>query len=674
MKILNKRSIRFKIGFLPVLSVLIAIFLITVSIIFIAKGSIMNQVKKDGIMLANQTVSQLDISDSALEIMNSNIEATAKNVAHFINDNEKSISNDYLKKIVERFEIDEINITNEEGVIVNSNLETSINNVFGAEDKASIVLRGEADEYMEDIRKSRETDDYYKYVYVKRSSGGVIQVGVLANKIQSFTDSVGYQALVNNINKEENIVYASYVDKDLNIVAHSIEDEVGTVHEDDSIKNVLEKGEVYTSQYFYDKENVDVYSIIVPVEQDNNIIGAIDIGLSLENVGDTIQNIIASASLIAIILFGIILFLLVYITNGVIKPLNELSISSNHIAKGELYHHIAVKTKDEIGYLASNFKNMVNNLKGIIGSIQNKTIETDEMAAELSVSSRQLSSASSDVSHAIQEVAEGITNQANDILEITNYMASLAEEIEGIHTKMDVVKFNVDEAESKASVEKENIDNILVSFSNLKEGFNEVIEKVNILSASISQIGNITEVINGISDQTNLLALNAAIEAARAGEAGKGFTVVAEEVRKLAQESRFATEKISLLVNSITSETEEVNKTSRDVEGLITSQVKAVGQTTDSLKDIVNAFSNITPLIDDTYKYIDSTLNSKEIVVEKIEGISTVSQEVSASSEEIAAATEDMLASAEEVSGYAARLKDISKELVNGVSQFKTGK
>jgi len=674
MKGLNKKTLRFKIGFIPIISVLIAILLITASIIFIAKESIMKQVKTDGIMIANQAVSQLEINDTALEIMNSNVEATAKNIANFINDNEKSISNDFLKKIAQQFEIDEINIGNKEGEIINSNLETSIGSVYDADHKASIVLRGEADVYMENIRKSRETDDYYKYGYVKRNSGGVIQIGILANKIQSFSDSVGYQALINSIKKEENIVYASYVDKNFNIVAHSIAEEVGTVREDEAVKNVLEKGETYTAKYFFDREQVNVYSIIVPVKEGNDIIGVIDIGLSLENVEDTIQNIIIIASIIAIVLFIIIFTLLALISRSVIKPIKELSISSKNIANGELYHSITVGSQDEIGVLASSFRDMVNNLKDIIVNIQSKTNETGEMSEQLSSSSSQLSSASTDVSYAIQEVAQGITSQANDILEITNYMSRLAEEIEGIHNKMDVVKLNVDDAGTKANEEVENIDNILTSFTNLRNGFNEVVKKVSILSTSISQIGSITEAINGISEQTNLLALNAAIEAARAGEAGKGFAVVAEEVRKLAQESRDATKQINLLINSITNETDEVNKTSKDVEELIINQVRAVEQTTNSLKDIINAFSNITPLIDDTYEYIDSTLNSKEIVMDKIQGVSSVSQEVSATTEEIAASSEEMMASAQEVSAYASRLRDISKELVDGVSKFKSDK
>jgi methyl-accepting chemotaxis protein len=671
MSLLSSKSIKSKILIIPIVSVLLAILTITTGVILITNVRIREQLKQDGLMLANQAVSQIEMSTTAIDIINANVEGNIRNLGNYLNTNNTTISNQYLEYLAKQFEVDEINVADTSGKIIYSNLSTSIGSDYGKEHKAQMVLSGGNAEFMEGIRKSTETNDYYKYGYVRRSSGGVIQIGILANKIQGFTDSVGYQSLVTNIDKDENIAYALFIDKNLKAAAHSAKDRIGITLTDEGSKTAILQGKAYTSTYFYEKDKINVYDVIVPVKKGNEVIGAIDIGFSLKQLEQAVKNIIIIASLISIAAFIIILFVLTLISNSITKPLNKLVSSSKQVASGELYHNIESESKDEVGTLALSFKEMISHLKEVISSIQDKTAQTDEMSVQLANASNQLSSASNEVTFAIQQVAEGASSQANELVEITDYMSSLAEEIDGIHQKMDVVKLNVDGAESKASVGKENIDIILASFNNLSNAFKVVNEKVNILAASVSQIGSITEAIDGISTQTNLLALNAAIEAARAGEMGRGFAVVAEEVRKLAQESKTSTEQIKGLVGSITNETGEVIKTSQEVEKLLSNQVKSVELTTDSFKDILASVSNITPLMADTYNYINSTLNSKNIIVDKISAVSSVAQEMSASSEEISASSEEMLASAQEVSSYAAQLNEISEDLTNKVNQFK---
>ncbi|MCM0650261.1 methyl-accepting chemotaxis protein [Clostridium swellfunianum] len=671
MPYIKNKSIKFKILVIPILVVLIAISVITVSVVTITKNKITNQLKEDGLMLANQAAAQIEISSAALDIINANVESNINNLGNFLNNNDILINNQYLENIAKQFEVDEINIGDESGKIIYSNLASSIGTVYEKEHKAQQVLSGEKIEFMEDIRKSEETDDYYKYGYIKRSSGGVIQVGILANKVQNFTDKVGYQSLVTNIDKDEDIVYALFIDKNLKAAAHSSKDRIGITLDDDGSKTAVNEGKPYSSVYFYEKDNVNVYDVIVPVKKGNEVIGAIDIGFSLSNMEQAVRELINTTVIISIGAFIIISFVLVLISNGVIKPIKKLADSSKQVANGELYHEINIESKDEVGTLAISFREMVNNLKAVISSIQGKAGHTGEMSMQLANASSQLSSASNEVTFAIQQVAEGATSQANELMEITDYMSSLADQIDGIQSKMNIVKLNVDGAEEKASAGKGNVDNILASFKQLSSAFNVVNEKVNVLAQSISQIGNITQVINGISSQTNLLALNAAIEAARAGEMGRGFAVVADEVRKLAEQSRISTEQIRDLVGSITTETGEVINTSQQVEKLLGNQVISVELTTDSFREILEAVTNITPLIDDTYSYIKSTLESKNIVVDKIAAISSVAQEMSASSEEISASSEEMLASSQEVSDYAAQLNEISESLNEQVNQFK---
>lgn len=268
-------------------------------------------------------------------------------------------------------------------------------------------------------------------------------------------------------------------------------------------------------------------------------------------------------------------------------------------------------------------------------------------------------------------MAEGTASQADELTQIVELMSELAEHLDGIQDKMAMVKHHVDGAEDKAGVGKENIELVSSSSGSLTTAVQEVHVKLTALEDSVSQIGMITQTINGISNQTNLLALNAAIEASRAGEAGAGFAVVAGEVRKLAEQSKIATEQIQALIESIAVETKEVLQTSHEVEDLMGNQVQSVELTTDSFRDILEAVSAIAPLIEETYLNIQNTLQTKDIVVDKVSAVSAFAQEMSASSEEISASSEEMLASAQEVSSHAGQLNDISVSLNSQINQFQ---
>lgn len=669
---LNMHSIRFKFLGIPVLSVLLTMVIVVTSVVAITEQSILNQLKKDGLLLANQAVSQIEMSSSALEIIDSTVESDIRTLGGFLNANfDSATDNPYLAAVAKQFEVDEINVADKNGAILYSSLPTSIGTVYSKDHAAQKVLGSGSEFYVEDIRKSKETGDYYKYGYVKSKDGGVIQIGIMANRIQSFTDSVGYQSLINDLSKSQEVVYALFIDPNLKASAHSDPERVGISLDDEGSKSAIQQGKLFTSTYYYEKEHVDVYDVIVPVKKDDKVIGAIDLGLSLKNGQQAVDRILLFSTIIGAAAFVIISLILIFVSNQVIKPLQQLVRSSKQVASGELYHEIIAKSKDETGILALSFRDMVSKLRSVVTGIQHKASQTDDMSSHLATSSDQLSSASKEVAVAIQQVSEGAASQASELTGIVESMSELAEYLDGIQTKMALVKHNVEEAEDKAATGKDNIDIVSSSFGNLTTSVQAVNNKLTALANSISQIGMITQTINGISTQTNMLALNAAIEASRAGEAGRGFAVVAGEVRKLAEQSKQATEQIQVLIESITGETKEVLQRSDEVDTMMYRQMETVELTNDSFRDILGAVAAITPLIENTYAYIHHTLQSKNIVIDKTSAVSAVAQQLSAASEEISASSEEMLASAQEVSHFANQLSDISLELNGHVKLFQ---
>ncbi len=294
-----------------------------------------------------------------------------------------------------------------------------------------------------------------------------------------------------------------------------------------------------------------------------------------------------------------------------------------------------------------------------------------EMAATLSATSQEMSASTNEVAAAIQDVARGASSQAEELLDVVNVVSDFSKELETIQEKLEHVTKNTNETEGKAGYGKNQLDLLMDSIVQIKESFTMVQVKIEGLAKTISKIGNITDVINGISRETDLLALNAAIEAARAGEAGRGFAVVADEVRKLSEESRKSSEEIIGLVQLIASEMKDVTSTSNVMDSLLENQVGTVENTITSFGEIIDAVTNTAPLIKETYSAVEKANDSKNIMLTKVEAVSAVAEEVSASSQQISASSEEMLAGAEEVSRFAADLSESATGLVEKVNQFK---
>lgn len=385
----------------------------------------------------------------------------------------------------------------------------------------------------------------------------------------------------------------------------------------------------------------------------------------------TTKTVISLMSIItAIALVGSIIMSLI-ISKGLTMHISNVAKAMEDISKGDFTTKVSVKVKDEIGIMADKINDTMNQLRFSVSGVKDTSSNIGNLAGTLASTSKEMTLAANEVASAIEGIANGTADQTQELLDIRNQLDMFNIELDGIYNKVTNVSTSSKDAEGKAHLGKDYIESLTASIAKIKHSFLLVTNRINSLAATVGQIGNITDSINGISEQTNLLALNAAIEAARAGEQGKGFAVVADEVRKLAEESSKSSAEILNLINSVRKETTEVIDTSKQMDDLIGDQASIVDKTVQAFDNILYSVEKIAPMVDETYASVKNAIEAKKIVVNKIEGVASVAEEISASTEEISASAEELLSSSEGVAEIATRSNEAVNDLISKVEGFK---
>ena len=385
-----------------------------------------------------------------------------------------------------------------------------------------------------------------------------------------------------------------------------------------------------------------------------------------------IRSVIISTLIGSLILILVTAVVAQIITKSITTPIRRLSENAEKVAAGDLTIDLTeIRGNDEIANLNRSFHSMFTNLKSVIGSLSTVTKNVENFTRDIQQETSQLTEVNVQVTTSTEELAAGAQSISEELSEAVDSVEAMNKEFEK----------NLEESKVSASNSRDVLEHVTKGMTVITNQHNLVKESVaattdiqnsvEAFTTYASEIQTMAELVSSIANQTNLLALNAAIEAARAGEAGKGFSVVASEVRKLAEQSSNATTQIFKTVEKIT---DGIN----DTKGAMTKGMEIVNEQSESIEVTMEVFKSIEGMV----AAISSQMNNLVLaitqsqsrsgkVLTSIESISSVTEETAAGSEEISASTAEQLRSFTIVEEKIITLRGMADELNESMKQFK---
>ncbi|MDQ0270697.1 methyl-accepting chemotaxis protein [Cytobacillus purgationiresistens] len=384
----------------------------------------------------------------------------------------------------------------------------------------------------------------------------------------------------------------------------------------------------------------------------------------------TLTLIVLVVSIIISAVLGILCILI--ISKLISKRLREIVHVSNEVAAGNLsVSQIKVTDNDEISELGHATNTMKEKLQGMIKEINDVSTNVSERSGELSISANEVRSASQQISSTMQELNGGAEEQASS-------STALARMMEDYLHKVEIAKSNGETVQS-GSNEVLNLtktgDALMKGSQNQMNVINEImkdsVQRVKGLDTETKQVSRLVGVIQEIANQTNLLALNAAIEAARAGEQGRGFAVVADEVRKLAEQVSLSVNDITNIVKGIQQESENVVNSLQNGYNQVQKGTEQIHLTVDTFQEISQSVNLMSINVNEITSSLEQVSTGSITMNSAIESIAAVSEQSAAGIEQTSASVTQTNISMENISESVQSLSELAEKLNQMIMQFK---